>query len=316
MANSRGFTWSPFGIAWADNNWPNVICLAGPQVAAVVPAQWLGRNYWYGCGPDRSRNGGEASASVILLKADGGEVVSHPSGWTDGNLYAQRMAVGPGYFRPDGIRSTKDCAHRHVEESDEASPCIPFSLPRRLANRGVRWHTLVPKLQMPSEIREKDRIRRLRLVQYLTRAGKVAIPDGRWQPCGQMATLEVDLATLSSSFGNPGGNLATLMATLQFRLAKGCQQVSVKNPETFSQWMNPAEAVFLYLPFPTGSHSCLLLYRHDLSRLPHPVRDDGSPRNWWAGPDIPWAPRLQGRTGRAGRRNSFPTSSISRSRRG
>jgi hypothetical protein len=35
MADSRGFTWSPFGIAWADNNWPDVICLAGPQVAAT-----------------------------------------------------------------------------------------------------------------------------------------------------------------------------------------------------------------------------------------------------------------------------------------
>ena len=46
MADSRGFTWSPFGIAWADNNWPDVICLAGPQVAAAFSAQWLGRNYW------------------------------------------------------------------------------------------------------------------------------------------------------------------------------------------------------------------------------------------------------------------------------
>jgi hypothetical protein len=38
----RGFTWSPFGIAWADNNWPNVICLAGPQVAATfLPSDWV-----------------------------------------------------------------------------------------------------------------------------------------------------------------------------------------------------------------------------------------------------------------------------------
>ena len=107
------------------------------------------------------------------------------------------MAVEPGYFRPDGKRSTKDCSHRHVEESDEASPCIRFSLPKRLANRSVRWHTLVPKLQMPAEIREKDRIRRERPSLYLTRVGKVAIL-GTYvgNPAVQMATLKGDLATL------------------------------------------------------------------------------------------------------------------------
>ena len=46
--------------------------------------------------------------------------------------------------------------------------------------------------------------------------------------------------------------------------------------------MNPAEAIFLYLPIPYWAAFLLLLYRHDLSRLIHPVRDDGSLRNWWA----------------------------------
>ncbi len=46
--------------------------------------------------------------------------------------------------------------------------------------------------------------------------------------------------------------------------------------------MNPAEAVFLYLPIPYWTAFLLLLYRHDLSRLTQPVRDDGSLGNWWA----------------------------------
>ncbi len=46
--------------------------------------------------------------------------------------------------------------------------------------------------------------------------------------------------------------------------------------------MNPAEAVFLYLPIPYWAAFLLLLYRHDLSRLFHPFRDDGSPINWWS----------------------------------
>ena len=46
--------------------------------------------------------------------------------------------------------------------------------------------------------------------------------------------------------------------------------------------MNPAEAVFLYLPVPFWAAFVVLLYRHDLSRLTHPVRDDGCLRNWWS----------------------------------
>ena len=44
--------------------------------------------------------------------------------------------------------------------------------------------------------------------------------------------------------------------------------------------MDPAD-VLLYLPFPYWIGSVLVMYRHDLSRLFHPVRDNGSLRNWW-----------------------------------
>ena len=104
MADSRGFTRSPFGIEWAFNNWPAVICLAGPQVAAsFLPSGWV-ETIGYGCGPDRSRNGGEASASVTLLKVDGGEVLSRPSGWTYGIECAQMTAVGARIL-PSGWRT-------------------------------------------------------------------------------------------------------------------------------------------------------------------------------------------------------------------
>src|SRR5712691_17525 len=46
--------------------------------------------------------------------------------------------------------------------------------------------------------------------------------------------------------------------------------------------MNPVEGVFLYLPIPYWAAFVLLQYRHDLSRLVHPVRDEGSLRNWWS----------------------------------
>jgi hypothetical protein len=45
--------------------------------------------------------------------------------------------------------------------------------------------------------------------------------------------------------------------------------------------MNPAEGIFLYTPIPYSAAFVLLLYRHDLSRLRHPFRDDGTPRTWW-----------------------------------
>jgi len=46
--------------------------------------------------------------------------------------------------------------------------------------------------------------------------------------------------------------------------------------------MNPAEAIFLYLPLPYWGIFLLVLYRHDLSRLFHSFRDDGSMSNWWS----------------------------------
>ncbi len=46
--------------------------------------------------------------------------------------------------------------------------------------------------------------------------------------------------------------------------------------------MNAAAEAFLYLPLPYWAALVLLEYRHDLSRLSHLVRDDGSLRNWWA----------------------------------
>ncbi len=45
--------------------------------------------------------------------------------------------------------------------------------------------------------------------------------------------------------------------------------------------MNFAEAIFLYLPVPYWAAFVLLLYRHDLSRLFHPFKEDGGKRNWW-----------------------------------
>jgi hypothetical protein len=45
--------------------------------------------------------------------------------------------------------------------------------------------------------------------------------------------------------------------------------------------MNPGAPIFLYTPFPYWGVFVLVLYRHDLSRLFHPFRDDGSPIKWW-----------------------------------
>jgi hypothetical protein len=45
--------------------------------------------------------------------------------------------------------------------------------------------------------------------------------------------------------------------------------------------MNLLEAFFLYAPLPYWLIFTLVLNRHDLSRVLHPIRDDGSPRSWW-----------------------------------
>jgi len=46
--------------------------------------------------------------------------------------------------------------------------------------------------------------------------------------------------------------------------------------------MNPGAPIFLYTPFPYWGVFVLVLYRHDLSRLFHPFRDDGRPIKWWS----------------------------------
>jgi len=124
MANSRGFTWSPFGSAWADNNAPNAIYLAGPQVTArSCPV--VGKKLWWCCGPDRSRNGGEASASVILPKVDGGEVVLHPSGWIDGICMPRGWPLSPDHSVRVVSGQPKTDPHLHAwKKSGGASPCI------------------------------------------------------------------------------------------------------------------------------------------------------------------------------------------------
>ena len=71
------------------------------------------------------------------------------------------------------------------------------------------------------------------------------------------------------------------MATLSKACQKPGSPCSVKTPTSFAQWMNPAEAIFLYTPTPYFAALVLLLYRNDLSRLRHPFRDDGTPRTWW-----------------------------------
>jgi hypothetical protein len=67
--------------------------------------------------------------------------------------------------------------------------------------------------------------------------------------------------------------------------------------------MNPAESIFLYLPVPYWVGFTLVLYRHDLSRLTHPVRDDGSARSWWA--VLTYLGLLDAGTHRQGRRKEI-----------
>jgi hypothetical protein len=44
--------------------------------------------------------------------------------------------------------------------------------------------------------------------------------------------------------------------------------------------MGPSD-VLLYEPFPYWTVAVLVMYRHNLSRLFHPIRDNGGLRNWW-----------------------------------
>jgi len=67
--------------------------------------------------------------------------------------------------------------------------------------------------------------------------------------------------------------------------------------------MNFVEAIFLYLPVPYWAAFVLLMYRHDLSRLAHPVRDNGSLSNWWA--VLSYLGLLDGRTRRPSRKEQI-----------
>jgi len=112
-----------------------------------------------------------------------------PGGWP----------LNPDSYVRMGRRSTKDCAHLHVGKSDEPSPYIPFSHRRRLAGRSAAYAGAKVTVSLRIH-REKDEIRQQRLVQYLTRVGRVA--KLRWE----MATLAPKMATLRLDFGNPGAS--------------------------------------------------------------------------------------------------------------
>ena len=75
--------------------------------------------------------------------------------------------------------------------------------------------------------------------------------------------------------------LGLILATLAPDLAKRIANPLLRATEPI-MGMNPLEAVFLYLPFPYWAAFVLFLYGRDLSRLRHPVRDDGSIGNWCA----------------------------------
>ena len=61
---------------------------------------------------------------------------------------------------------------------------------------------------------------------------------------------------------------------------QGCQHRLPLRGATLSESVNPA-VIFLYLPLPYWAAFVVLLYKHDLSRLFRPLRDNGSVRNWW-----------------------------------
>jgi hypothetical protein len=76
--------------------------------------------------------------------------------------------------------------------------------------------------------------------------------------------------------------LGLILATLALDLARRVANPFPLRAMEPTKDVNPVETVFLYLPFPYWAGFVLLLYGHDLPRLRHPVRDDGSTGNWWA----------------------------------
>ena len=57
--------------------------------------------------------------------------------------------------------------------------------------------------------------------------------------------------------------------------------VTVLRRAKLTENVNLGEAIFLYTPLLSWGIFVLVLYRHDLSRLFHPIRENWSMRNWW-----------------------------------
>jgi len=55
---------------------------------------------------------------------------------------------------------------------------------------------------------------------------------------------------------------------------------SVHAPQSFKQMSLSALAFFIYTPIPYAVILCIILYRHDLSQLVHPLKDRCSVRDW------------------------------------
>jgi hypothetical protein len=190
MADSRDFTRSPFENAWADNNWPSTIFLAGPPVAGMSqPSGWVVTN-----GGSAARTGQGTGVKLPLPSFSRRSLVEKLFRIRLGGLMAWCMPRGwplvSGSFRPVGERSTKDYSHLHVEKSDEASPVYSVLSRLQMAEYDTRWRTLIKFSCALGIQREKDGIRRPRRRQYLTRVRRVA-------------TFPIDLATLPPQNGKP-----------------------------------------------------------------------------------------------------------------
>jgi len=164
-------------------------------------SQWLGRNYWYCCGPDRSRNGGEASASVILLKADGGEVVSHPSGWTDGNRMPRGWPLDPDTSVRMGNGQPKT-ALIFMSKSRTSRHRVSRSLPQKLGPTdrfsSLRWcqgHRILPKS-------ERERRNTVAKARFVFNAGR-----GCCQLQVMLPSQEGQIGNVGRCFGNIIGNM-------------------------------------------------------------------------------------------------------------
>src|ERR1035438_10247700 len=114
------------------------------------------------------------------------------------------MAVGPGYFRPVGKRSTKDCAHRHVEKSDGPSPHISLSPENDWPTKAfssLRWcqgHRFIPKS-------ERERRNTAAKARSVFNAGR--------RCCHLQMMLPTWMVDLATSEGVLATSVATCLAT-------------------------------------------------------------------------------------------------------